>query len=383
MDLPERHLKESTIQRRLGDYLIEAGKISPDQLDEAIEYQCIYGGRLGTSLIELGLVSEDQLAHILSQQLKLHYIKPELLMKVPNNILKLIPLKLALKYRVVPYHKDHGKLYVAISDSANLAAIDELSFQLDHIIVPLAVPEVRLMLALKKHYGMDLTPRFENLEAQIKYRKKAAAKIKQKQAAPQTVDQEQGNAWPLLGEEDDAGMPPDDDSYFTFNTNTIEKNCTSFSQHLIAATDRNDIAKSLLNHLGDKCKGCGLLVVKATTATGWLCKSNNVEQSRFTDLQIPLQEPSVFNLVIKSKSHFLGAVSDTPHNRKLLENFSCTPPQTALVIPLQVKGRLVSILYIQDSLELLEKQFTELQNAARKTEMAFALLILKNKILST
>ena len=87
--------------------------------------------------------------------------------------------------------------------------------------------------------------------------------------------------------------------------------------------------------------------------------------------------------MVKSKSHFLGAVSDTPHNRKLLENFSCTPPQTALVIPLLVKDRLVSILYIQDSLESLEKQFSELQNAARKTEMAFALLILKNKILST
>lgn len=381
MDLPEYQLKSTALQRRLGDFLIADGQISPDQLDEAIEYQCIYGGRLGTSLIELGLINEEHLAQVLSKQLKLHYIKPDLLMNVPNPILNLVPKKLALKYRIVPYHKDKGKLFLAMNDASNLADIDELSFQLNHIIVPLAIPEVRLMLALKKHYGLDLTPRFENLEAQIKFRAKAAkkntAKKKDVQAEPEDA------AWPLLGDEEYGGEEPTDDAYFDLGTSTLETSQTSLNQQLAAATDRNDIARALINFLGQEYSASGLLMVRSTTVTGWLSSCGSVEPTGFDQFSIPLQDHSIFNLVVKSKSHFLGTVADTPQNCNLLKFFNSKPPQTALIIPLLVRDRLVSILYVQDSLQVLEQHFAELQSIARKAEMAFTLLILKNKILTT
>ena len=382
MDLPEHQLKSNTLQRRLGDYLIGEGQISPDQLDEAIEYQCIYGGKLGTSLIELGLIDEERLGQVLSQQLKLHYIKPNLLMNVPGSILKLVPRKLALKYQIVPYHKDKGKLYLAMKDTSNLAVIDDLSFQLDHIIVPLAIPEVRLMLALKQHYGMDLSPRFENLEVQIRYRSKAAKKIAT-QPKEQKSEQPEDEAWALLGDEEYAGEEATDDAYFDFGSSPIEMSKNSLNQQLASATDRNDIARALINYLAQEFTASGLFMVRSTTITGWLAQYGSVEPVGFDQLNIPLQEPSIFNLVVNSKSHFLGSVSDTQQNRKLLELFDSQLPQTVLVIPLLVRDRLVSILYVQDELAQLEKRFTELQNIARKAEMSFTLLILKNKILTT
>lgn len=386
MNQARHQLKKNPRQRRLGDYLIENGEISPDQLDEAIEYQCIYGGKLGTSLIELGLITEERLAQILSKLLGLHYIQPELLMKASANVLKLIPKQLAIKYHVVPYHKEKNKLYVAIGNINDLAAIDELSFQLNHRIIPLAMPEVRLMLALKKHYGMELSPRFEALAAQIKFRNKATAKIKPKTEEPPPQKKEADNAWPLLGEEE-SELSPEDANYFGYDHYQEEAKPEitddDFSHRLIRAEDRDDIARALIDHLGPQFYGCALLMVKATTATGWLCKANNREQNDFNRLQIPLQEPSIFSQVVKSKTHILGMVNDTPNNRRLLVHFTSNPPQTALVIPLVVKERLVSLLYIQDQAEQLEHHFGELQNLARKTEMAFAMLILKNKILNT
>lgn len=387
MDLPEYQLKSNTLQRRLGDYLINEGKISPEQLDEAIEYQCIFGGKLGTSLIELGLIEEEQLAQILSQQLKLHYIKPELLMNVPESILKLVPKSLALKHQVVPYHKEKGKLFLAMTDSSNLAVIDELAFQLNHIIIPLAIPEVRLMLALKKHYGLGLSPRFESLEAQINSRGQTAAKppVKKKVTPPKqkTEPIQQEEAWPLLGEEDYAGAETDNSAYFDFGTSTKEMSQTSLSQQLVSATDRNDISRSLINYLGQEFAASAMFMVRSTMVHGWLAQHGNVEPPGFDRLRIPLQEHSIFNQIIGSKSYFIGSVSDTPQNRHLLEFFNSQPPQPALLVPLMVKDRLVSILYIQDRLEILEKNFTEVQNLARKAEMAFTLLILKNKILTT
>ncbi len=384
MDLPEHQLKSKAIQRRLGEHLVSDGQISPDQLEEAIEYQCIYGGKLGTSLIELGLLEEDQLAQILSQQLKLHYIKPNLLMNVPNAILQLVPKDLALKHQVVPYHKDKGKLFLAMKDTSNLAVIDELSFQLDHIIIPLAMPEVRLMLALKQHYGMDLSPRFENLEVQIKYRSKAADKAAQKQKKIESSPSDEAEtAWPLLGDEEYEGGEADDDAYFNLDTSTEELSQTSLNQQLAAANDRNDIARALINYLTREFSASALFMVRSATATGWLLQSGNSEVTSFDQFSIPLHEPSVFSLVSNNKSHYLGLVTDTPQNRRLLEHFQAGLPQTALVIPLLVRDRLVSILYVQDTIETLEKRFAELQSLARKAEMSFTLLILKNKILTT
>ncbi|SHJ69701.1 Type II secretion system (T2SS), protein E, N-terminal domain [Malonomonas rubra DSM 5091] len=390
MSQSEHRVRERQLQKRLGDYLLSKGTISAEQLEEAIENQCIYGGRLGTSLIELGLVGEDELARILSQQLKLHYIKPEALMNVQSNVIKLVPRKLALQYQIVPYHKDKGKLYIAISDTSDLKTIDELSFQLGHILVPLAVPEFRLMLALHKHYGQNLTPRYENLALQLKVRSKAEEKIKRSQSlkkeAVSTNTNSDEEAWPLLGDdnfEDLGGPAPDDETYFSLPSSQQNKNQPDFNHRLVAANERNEIGNALIEFLAEKFQGCALMLVRDNLATGWLGRHQNQELSTLAQLQIPLREASIFNQVVVNQGHYIGIVGDLPHNRSLLSHFSCSPPQTALALPLMVRERLVSILYVQDSLEQLEKNFHLLINAARKTEMAFSMLILKNKILAT
>jgi len=403
VDLPEHLLKTNVLQRRLGENLLAEELLTPSQLEEAIEYQCIYGGKLGTSLVELGFIEEDQLAKVLSQQLKLHYIKPELLMNVPAKILNLVPKNIATKYQVVPYHEEGRRLFLAMSNTSNLTSIDELSFQLDHIIIPLAIPEVRLMLALKKHYGMFLSPRFEALAAQLNRRaqaklkqrpkkevtaplkevtaplKEVTAPPKEKPAAPRDEEEE---TWPLLGEEEYEGDVYSDEAYFDTQTPPAEISYTSFCQQLAAANDRNDIARALINYLGQEFHAIGLFMIRMMTASGWLAVCDGTEAEDFHQLSIPLHEHSAIDIVVNSKSHFLGIITDTPQNRKLLSLFNAAPPQEALIIPLSVRDRLVSVLYVQDRMEILEKRFTELTNIARKAEMSFTLLILKNKLLT-
>jgi hypothetical protein len=381
VDLPEYQLKTNTLQRRLGECLLAEGILQPEQLDEAIEYQCIYGARLGTSLIELGFVTEEHLAQVLSQQLKLHYIKPELLMNVPAPILNLVPKKLAHKYRIVPYHKEGRRLFLAMNDASNLADIDEISFQLDHIIIPLAIPEIRLLLALKKHYGLELSPRFESLSASLKRRAQATTKVKT--TVTKSTEPQEEEAWPLLGAEDYAGEEATDDAYFNVETPPLELSHTSLCQQLASAADRNDIARALINYLGQEFSASALLMARPTCVSGWLANAGGSEPNNFDQLSISLQEHSVFSLVVNNKNHYLGPVAVTPQNMELLSFFESTPPQNALVLPLLVRDRLVCILYIQDQIEVLQERVSELQNLTRKAEMAFTLLILKNKILTT
>ncbi len=48
-------------KRRLGDLLIEAKLISPNQLADALIHQQNHGGRLGSSLVTLGFLTEQAL----------------------------------------------------------------------------------------------------------------------------------------------------------------------------------------------------------------------------------------------------------------------------------------------------------------------------------
>ena len=49
---------------------------------------------------------------------------------------------------------------------------------------------------------------------------------------------------------------------------------------------------------------------------------------------------------------------------------------------LHVRDRVVSIFYIQDQMQILEKGFNDLMNLAQKADMSFTMLILRNKILT-
>ncbi|MGE4344930.1 MAG: hypothetical protein AB7F20_11740, partial [Geoalkalibacter sp.] len=58
---------------KLGTMLVQEGVISLQQLDEALKYQTIFGGRLGTNLIEMGLAEEEDIARVLSEKLRVPF----------------------------------------------------------------------------------------------------------------------------------------------------------------------------------------------------------------------------------------------------------------------------------------------------------------------
>jgi hypothetical protein len=381
MESIKRPSQSKTGQRLLGEHLLKSGFLKSDQLEEAIEYQCIYGGKLGTSLIELGFVSEDQLAKTLSQQLKLHYIRPERLMEVPESLLSLIPSDIAQKYLVVPYRKNGKKLYLAAADPAKL---EPVPLPADCDIIPLAIPEIRLMMALKHHYGMALPPRFETLAAQINRRELAQQKIsnKNQQEPPSTAQNLiDDTAWPLLGDEDYAGEEMTAEDSFSVKFTAAEETYNKLVQQLADAKTRDDLATSISHYLSKFFPVCALLIVRDGTASGWMATGQK-SRERFDDIKIMLEEPSIFNLAAAAESHYLGPVFDSPQNQKILQFFDPQSPADALVFPIIVKDHLISFLYLQGEIKNLEKHLAEIKNITHKTEMAFLLLILRNKILT-
>ena len=53
---------------RIGDLLLKEKRISPEQLQEALNYQKANGGKLGFNLVKLGFVKDEELTALLSKQ---------------------------------------------------------------------------------------------------------------------------------------------------------------------------------------------------------------------------------------------------------------------------------------------------------------------------
>ncbi len=136
---------------KLGDMLIKAGVITPDQLDEALAEQKKKGGRLGTHIVELGFASEEEVTAFLGKQ----YGVPTVDLaehEIDKSVLRLIPPNVAEKYEVIPFAR-HGKsIRVAMANPADLFAIEDIKFTTGFEVIPMVASESSIKRAIEQYY---------------------------------------------------------------------------------------------------------------------------------------------------------------------------------------------------------------------------------------
>jgi hypothetical protein len=114
---------------------------------------------------------------------------------------------------------------------------------------------------------------------------------------------------------------------------------------------------------------------------GWQAMAGGKPVADFDRFHVALDQPSVLLTVAQSKTCYLGSLPETVQNIMLVDNFGPDIPETVLLVPLLLRGRLVSILYVQDNVATMSDKLAELQRLVGKSAMAFEMLVLKNKIL--
>src|SRR5687767_5684235 len=93
---------------RLGDLLVQAGVVTPDEVEDAARAQVAYGGRLGTNLVELDSLEIDELAVFLGRQHRLPPAKREHFEKADTALQQRLPAEIAGRYGVVPLARMPG-----------------------------------------------------------------------------------------------------------------------------------------------------------------------------------------------------------------------------------------------------------------------------------
>ena len=116
---------KNTPKKRLGDLLVDAKKIVPEQLKKVLTKQQGAGKRLGELLIEDGTLSEEDILEVLEQQLSIKrvYLDRE---DIEQKIVQAIPESISKKYNLVAFGIEDNKLKVAMSDPLNIFAIDDV-----------------------------------------------------------------------------------------------------------------------------------------------------------------------------------------------------------------------------------------------------------------
>ncbi len=138
-------------RKRLGDLLVEAGVITPDQLMEALKQQKTEKKRIGQLLIDMGFTDEVEIAKALSVQLKIPFV--ELRGKqIPQAVVDIVPVEMAENYLLMPLKEDGQRLVVAMANPLEFYALDDLRFVTQRRIQIAVCTESDVLEALERHY---------------------------------------------------------------------------------------------------------------------------------------------------------------------------------------------------------------------------------------
>jgi type IV pilus assembly protein PilB len=138
---------------RIGEMLVQQGRLDPFQLESALAHQRQWGGRIGRAIVSLGFMPEGELLEMVARQHGVPFVEIGD-RYVPQQVLSLLPDKLIRARRALPLARlsegRRGPLVVALSDPGDLEVIDELSFASGMQVKPVLAADADIERAIAR-----------------------------------------------------------------------------------------------------------------------------------------------------------------------------------------------------------------------------------------
>jgi type IV pilus assembly protein PilB len=167
-------------KKRLGDLLIESGKITEAQLNQVLKKQKSTGKRLGEILIESAIVTEDDILSVLEIQLGIPRVYLDFV-EISKEAVKLIPESLASKYNILPIYIKNDKINVVMSDPLNIFALDDLKIASGYDVEPLIATTNEIRQAIGKYYSSQFVQKAAEELTKEQISKKLSADAKEQE----------------------------------------------------------------------------------------------------------------------------------------------------------------------------------------------------------
>jgi len=140
--------------KQLGDILLDSGLVTQQQLTDAFEEHQRAGRALGRVLVEKGVLTESQLVAALATQIGLRFVDLSDY-PVDGAALASVPSSVCRRYNALPIGYDDGKLLVAMSDPANVFAIDDIRSLTGIEVKPVVATKSDVTSAINRYHRVD------------------------------------------------------------------------------------------------------------------------------------------------------------------------------------------------------------------------------------
>ena len=145
-----KHFRK-TINKHIGELLMERGAINQEELSMAIAYQKENGGLLGEVLVNLKFASEEDIAQALTCQYGFPYlplsnyeIDPEVISSVPENVCK--------QFCLIPIDKIGKSLTLAMADPLNVQAVEDIELITGCSVQTFVITSTDIKNSINKYY---------------------------------------------------------------------------------------------------------------------------------------------------------------------------------------------------------------------------------------
>ena len=144
MDAPAR--------KRIGELLIERGKLDQANLDRALRLQAESGEKLGALLVTLGLCAQRDVAEALALQLALPLVDATGYPEFPI-LEERVSARFLREARALPVREDEAELGLAMADPTDLYTIGAFEMVTGRTVQPMVAIPTDLEAALERLYG--------------------------------------------------------------------------------------------------------------------------------------------------------------------------------------------------------------------------------------
>ena len=141
---------------RIGDYLVEEGHITPEQLQQVLQRQRESNDnkKFGEVIVEMGFMTDMKFAQALSVKLQVPFVDLNSV-EIDGEIARKVPQDLAERNCVIAINMTGRRLTVATDDPVNFNILEDIKVKTGYDTIPVLATRAAIKKAIGKAYQMS------------------------------------------------------------------------------------------------------------------------------------------------------------------------------------------------------------------------------------
>ncbi len=145
-----KHFRK-TVNKQLGEILVERGVFSRAKLEEVLAFQKGKGILFGEALIQLKLATEEDVVQALTCQYGFPYL-PLANYEIAPEVVATVPINICRQYCLVPIDKIGRSLTLAMANPLNVQALEDVEKVTDCSVQAFVSTATEINSAINRYY---------------------------------------------------------------------------------------------------------------------------------------------------------------------------------------------------------------------------------------